>query len=766
MTTSALRVATTYAKKFPDLHKSGVLKSMGLLRSPDTYDLMAEYCGAHDGFDALVRLARAVLAYDRRAYRDFEHLETTNLARVGRTLCLSGDPVGVPSGLDLLRALNRVSDPDTIRETTRTVFAETLIYKGDLAEAYTYVTARKWSETTMERRLFLGATNPFKSHHLHTLPEADWVDSLNAFLNVSGTAAPILLSDAVGTLPYDRVTTAPLPQRTGPLVSIVMSSWQRAENVLQQAVKSVIAQTWASWELLVVDDASGPLFDDMYDRIMALDERIKVIRRRLNGGTYSARNTALSIACGDFIAFQDSDDWSHPQRLERQVQYLLDHPDVLACQTPCVRVDDDLSPVEPGFQPIRRNESSLVFRRQPTVRLLGFFDQARKGADSEYRLRLEHASGCQVPIVGPDPMALVRLTAGSLSRNELAAGFRSAGRFFYAEGFRHRHAAQHRASSWYRSHRTPPDHFVPASFRPKRVAGHAMVLDVALVADLRSRSDSAARVPEVARWLAGEGKRVGITQHFGLAHDEPPESSMDDAVASLIHDGIVEPATFGEEWHVGHVLVMDPTLLQFRPWGDARWTTGAVTVLHSPRDFDEPLFDRESCATTSDYLFGRQPRWFDSSQGLRNLHLNSPMLPTPETALQTYTPAELLDRLQGLTTLHLSEKNEPTNIVVNDSATSARLLGLIRYALDSVIVEVRRPYWQVSKLLLDNLIPFRRGGAPMPPTDDAILGLTSPQAQACIERLRVLTEAEQAELLWPGVTRIIPSDTNTLSVRD
>lgn len=106
------------------------------------------------------------------------------------------------------------------------------------------------------------------------------------------------------------------------LVSIIMPSYNSSENILS-SVKSVLAQKYESWELLITDDCST---DDTLDIISDLsknDERIKVFSLNKNSGAGAARNNSIEKAKGRFIAFLDSDDIWHEDKLLKQVEFML-----------------------------------------------------------------------------------------------------------------------------------------------------------------------------------------------------------------------------------------------------------------------------------------------------------------------------------------------------------------------------------------------------------------------------------------------------------
>ena len=105
-----------------------------------------------------------------------------------------------------------------------------------------------------------------------------------------------------------------------PTVSVVIPAYNRAD-FLADAVTSVINQTCADLEIIVVDDGST---DDTRTVVESLtDDRIRYVCHEENRGANAARNTGIRLARGRYVAFQDSDDCWHPQKLERQIAACL-----------------------------------------------------------------------------------------------------------------------------------------------------------------------------------------------------------------------------------------------------------------------------------------------------------------------------------------------------------------------------------------------------------------------------------------------------------
>jgi len=97
------------------------------------------------------------------------------------------------------------------------------------------------------------------------------------------------------------------------------------EKYIEQAVKSILRQTFSDWELLIVNDAST----DGTEKILAkfTDPRIKIIKNERNLGSVVSRNLAFEKSLGEYIAILDADDIAMPDRLREQLKFLDAHRD-------------------------------------------------------------------------------------------------------------------------------------------------------------------------------------------------------------------------------------------------------------------------------------------------------------------------------------------------------------------------------------------------------------------------------------------------------
>lgn len=108
-----------------------------------------------------------------------------------------------------------------------------------------------------------------------------------------------------------------------PLVSIITPVY-KAEKFIRETIQSVQEQTYENWEMILVNDVSPDKSVDIINEEATRDSRIRLLHLEENSGAAIARNTAINAAKGKFIAFLDSDDYWHPEKLERQIQYMIE----------------------------------------------------------------------------------------------------------------------------------------------------------------------------------------------------------------------------------------------------------------------------------------------------------------------------------------------------------------------------------------------------------------------------------------------------------
>lgn len=104
-----------------------------------------------------------------------------------------------------------------------------------------------------------------------------------------------------------------------PIVSVIMPAYN-AERYIEEAIRSVQAQTMEKWELVVVDDRSTDGTAGLIRNLADQDSRIRPIFSQINRGAAGSRNLALDMCQGQYVAFLDADDLWYPQKLEKQLE--------------------------------------------------------------------------------------------------------------------------------------------------------------------------------------------------------------------------------------------------------------------------------------------------------------------------------------------------------------------------------------------------------------------------------------------------------------
>lgn len=108
------------------------------------------------------------------------------------------------------------------------------------------------------------------------------------------------------------------------LVSIIMPTY-KCGRFIAESIRSVQAQTYQSWELIVVDDCSEDGTVEIVQELQKQDDRIRLLRNAVNSGAAVSRNAALRQAIGRWVAFLDSDDLWMPDKLEKQIKFMSEN---------------------------------------------------------------------------------------------------------------------------------------------------------------------------------------------------------------------------------------------------------------------------------------------------------------------------------------------------------------------------------------------------------------------------------------------------------
>ncbi|WP_417779026.1 glycosyltransferase [Stutzerimonas xanthomarina] len=229
--------------------------------------------------------------------------------------------------------------------------------------------------------------------------EEDWLRYFNAYL-APFQLAPVSLSAIAGSRFSRLCVVEPLAPVEGPLISVIMPAFN-AEATLRHAAQSILDQTWRNLQLIIVDDCSSDATWEIAQQISAQDSRVLALRNAANVGPYVSKNLALRLAKGEYITGQDADDWSLPQRLERDIEPILSSGgQLLAVLSSMVRMNSEgefsrfAKVGSTSADGVRRIASiSLLIKANYLRDVLGGWDSVRFGADSELIIRAEKIIG-------------------------------------------------------------------------------------------------------------------------------------------------------------------------------------------------------------------------------------------------------------------------------------------------------------------------------------------------------------------------------------
>ena len=220
-----------------------------------------------------------------------------------------------------------------------------------------------------------------------------------------------------------RVASSRLPGVAQPLVSVVCPVYRPALAEFEQAVRSVIGQTYPNWELILVDDGSkSPELTALITRLCKQDNRIKAYPRRKNGGISDATNDALKVAGGEWVAFFDHDDLLVDVALECMMDEAFRRPGAQVMYSDEDKVDEGGHFLGPAFKPAWTHRlvlgvnyvCHLLMARRDALEKAGPLDRRMNGAqDHDLILRLAEVVPADAILHVPEILYHWRITASS-----------------------------------------------------------------------------------------------------------------------------------------------------------------------------------------------------------------------------------------------------------------------------------------------------------------------------------------------------------------
>lgn len=125
-----------------------------------------------------------------------------------------------------------------------------------------------------------------------------------------------------------------------PLVSVILPVYN-AGLYIRQTIESILSQTYQNFEFIIIDDCSTDNSWNIVQEYAKCYKQIKVYKNHKNLKSAKTVTRAIALAKGDFLARMDADDIALPDRLEKQVNYLLQHTDTVALGGQCILIDQD-----------------------------------------------------------------------------------------------------------------------------------------------------------------------------------------------------------------------------------------------------------------------------------------------------------------------------------------------------------------------------------------------------------------------------------------
>lgn len=369
---------------------------------------------------------------------------------------------------------------------------------------------------------------------------------------------------------------------------------------------------------MIIDDVSTDNTCSIVEEYARSDSRIKLLKQEVNAGAYVARNRGLDEAKGIFVTIHDADDWSHPDKIATQANYLLQNEVVIGCTSQQARISSsaNFTRVTGTGYFIITNTSSFMFRKEQVKEKLGYWDTVRFSADNELIRRIQITFGDEsVCHLKTGPLSFQRDSDTSIVAHEhfgiQGAVFGIRKEYLEAQNYHHRSGGNLKYSSSQKNRAFPvPEPMLNGKSIDESEREH---FDVIIVSDFRMPGGSVKSNIEEIKVHKSMKLKTGIIQlcryDLGAMSEILPEVRVE------IDGELVKVITFGQEVSCDLLLFRYPPILQYRQkfFPDVIASEVKVIVNQPPMsDYTENgviRYSIEECVENIHHYTGKYATW-------------------------------------------------------------------------------------------------------------------------------------------------------------
>lgn len=410
-------------------------------------------------------------------------------------------------------------------------------------------------ENCITTNTILASANLFK-------PEDEKIEYINKALALN-KIAPIALKAEGDTL-YDRLVCNENLETFGnemPKVSVLIACYN-SESTIKTSLDSLVSQTWKNIEVLVIDDCSTDSTVEIVQEYVQKDSRFRLIKMKKNGGAYVARNRGLDEASGEFVTLNDADDWSHPQKIAIQANFLINNKEVVGCTSQQARATNELifGRVNAAGEIINLNTSSFMFKKDIVKEKCGYWDTVRFGADTELLRRIEMATHSKaIRKLQTGPLSFQRISESSIVGDSHFGieSYNFGARLTYREAF----SVFHKNNPLKLDANGERAFTAPYPMLPEREKNKKRKFDVVIASDFRMAGGSTRSSIEELICQQRNGVKTALMQMF--SYEFETTRSMFQVLSEYMDLSEIETVNYGEEVECDLLIIRYPPVLQY-----------------------------------------------------------------------------------------------------------------------------------------------------------------------------------------------------------